>query len=216
MTKNIMERKSGTEEKIVQKALDMFNDKGIEYVGMRELATALNMRVGNLTYYFPTKDDLVDRLSMELAAANNNIIVPSERLTIKEFFNMLELVFRNHLKYRALLLSFVHLMERNPMIAKRYSKIQVKRSGTWAANIMALKKGKYLNARSQVEVDFLVATISLIARFWISEATISYKHLSEERQLQHYLTVVARIFLPYTTAAGGRELEEVMKKLADR
>jgi AcrR family transcriptional regulator len=203
-----MERRSGTEEKIVQTALEMFNNTGIEYVGMRELATALGMRIGNLTYYFPTKDELVNRLALDLAAANNQTIVPSEELTIKDFFKMLERVFRNHIKYRCLMLSFVHLMERNPIIAKRYNKVQARRNETWTVNVTALKNGKYLLTKSDTDVDFLVSAIALIARFWISEAAISYKALSEAQQLQHYLNLIARIFMPYATAKGKRELAE--------
>jgi hypothetical protein len=52
-----MKNKPDTEERIVQVALEMFNKTGVEYVGMRELAMALDMRIGNLTYYFPTKDE---------------------------------------------------------------------------------------------------------------------------------------------------------------
>ena len=52
-----------TKEKILSKALEMFNDRGIEYVGLRELAAILAMRVSNITYYFPTKDDLVNQLT---------------------------------------------------------------------------------------------------------------------------------------------------------
>jgi AcrR family transcriptional regulator len=211
-----MERRSGTEEKIVQTALEMFNDAGIEYVGMRVLAAAMGMRIGNLTYYFPTKDDLVNRLSIDLAAANNQTIVASDQLTIQDFFKMLEGVFRNHIKYRCLMLSFVHLMERNPIIAKRYGKVQAKRNETWTVNIMALKNHKYLITKSQAEIDFLVSTIALIARFWISEAAISYKSLSEEQQIQHYLNMVARIFLPYATAKGKRELDELQTDLHNR
>ena len=51
-----------TEEKILSKALELFNARGIEYVGLRELAGILEMRVSNITYYFPTKDELFNRL----------------------------------------------------------------------------------------------------------------------------------------------------------
>ena len=71
MTKYLWISKSPTEKKIVETALKMFNESGIEYVGMRELAAALDMRIGNLTYYFPTKDDLVNRISLDLAEENN-------------------------------------------------------------------------------------------------------------------------------------------------
>jgi AcrR family transcriptional regulator len=206
-----MKNKLDTEERIVQVALEMFNKVGIEYVGMRELAAALDMRIGNLTYYFPTKDDLVNRLSLDLAAENNKTIVPLDEVTMNGFFEMLRQVFHNHLKYRCLMLSFVHILERNPIISKRYGKVQSKRNETWANNVVALQKGKYISTDSQTEIDFLVSTIALIARFWISEATISYKGQSEQVQIAHYLNMIARIFMPYATSKGRKDLEELMK-----
>ncbi|HMG90059.1 MAG TPA: TetR/AcrR family transcriptional regulator [Chryseolinea sp.] len=207
-----MKKVSETEERIVTMALEMFNRSGVEYVGMRELAAALDMRVGNVTYYFPTKDDLVNRLSVDLAEENNRTIVAVDEVTMKGFFEMLRQVFHNHLKYRCLMLSFVHLLERNPIIAKRYAKIQSKRNETWSNNVLALKKGKYITTESQEEIDFLVSTIALIARFWISEATISYKDHNEQEQIAHYLNMIARIFLPYATSKGKKELEAMISE----
>ena len=205
-----MESRSPTEKKIVQTALEMFNKTGIEYVGMRELAAALGMRIGNLTYYFPTKDDLVNRLSLDLAEENNKTIVLIEPMTIKAFFEMLRQVFLNHIQYRCLMLSFVHIMERNALVAKRYSKIQSTRNQMWADNIQALQEGKYILVQKD-EVDFLVSTIALIARFWISEAAISFKNQTPEQQQEHYIKMIARIFFPFATAKGKRELEAVLK-----
>jgi AcrR family transcriptional regulator len=175
----------------------------------------MGMRIGNLTYYFPTKDDLVNRLALDLSAANNLTIKPSDRLTLKAFFEMLDGVFRNHIKYRCLMLSFVHLMERNPIIAKRYSKVQTKRNETWRLNIMALKNEKYIVTKDDADIHFLVSTIALIARFWISEAAISYKNLSEQQQLDHYLNMIGRIFIPYLTAKGKRELKHAHSTFAN-
>jgi AcrR family transcriptional regulator len=206
-----MKDKSETEERIVQVALEMFNKAGVEYVGMRELAAALDMRIGNLTYYFPTKDDLVNRLSIDLAEENNKTIIQVEEVTMKGFFEMLRGVFHNHVKYRCLMLSFVHLMERNPIISKRYARIQSKRNETWTNNVLALKKGKYITTDDQAEIDYLVSAIALIARFWISEAAVSFKGQSEQVQIDHYLSLIARMFLPYATAKGRKDLEELLK-----
>ena len=65
-----------TKEKLVSRALELFNENGIEYVGMRELAADLGMRVGNVTYYFPTKDDLVMELISGLRDLNSKTIGP--------------------------------------------------------------------------------------------------------------------------------------------
>lgn len=204
-----MKNKLPVEKTIVEKALEMFNGKGIEYVGMRELAASLDMRIGNLTYYFPTKDELVSRLSLELAEENNRTIVAIESMTIERFFEMLQQVFRNHHKYRCLMLSFVHIMQRNPIVAKRYNKTQSQRNETWSKNIEALRAAKYIKADQQ-EVDFLVSTIALIARFWLSEAAISVKNQTEEEQAQHYLKLIARVFLPYTTKKGSGYIENFL------
>jgi len=204
-----MKSKSPVEQRIIDTALKLFNETGIEYVGMRELAAALDMRIGNLTYYFPTKDDIVNRISLELAEENNKTIVVKTEMTMDAFMEMLQHVFYNHIKYRYLMLSFVHLIERNPLIAKRYSKTQSERNATWTRNIQALIDSKNLVA-DPAEVDFLTSTIALIARFWISEAVISFKGQHHDRQARHYLKMIARIFLPYATKKGKASLEAIL------
>ena len=43
-----MESRSPVEANTVATALKLFNESGVEYVGMRELATSLGLRIGNL------------------------------------------------------------------------------------------------------------------------------------------------------------------------
>lgn len=182
-----------TEEKIIAKALEMFNERGIEYVGMRELAAILEIRVSNITYYFPTKDDLVDRLSLDLNRLNSQIIVDDKNLTIETFLEMFQKIFRNHIKFRCLLLSFVHLMEQNKKISVRYKKTQNDRNATLRRNLNTLVKSDYLKVNDEKEIEFLVSAIALIVRFWISEATVSFRHLKSEEQVSHYVSIIGRL-----------------------
>src|SRR5688572_33064557 len=87
--------KLNTKQKILDKALELFNERGIEYVGLRELAALLDIRVGNITYYFPTKDDLVYDLSVELSKANSAAMVTTENLTLRHFMEMLHRMYQN-------------------------------------------------------------------------------------------------------------------------
>ena len=114
--------KTDTRYKIRDKALEMFNERGIEYVGLRELAAILDMRVSNITYYFPTKDDLVYEISMGLNQANSTVMVADDKMTVSLFIQMMYKVFQNHVQYRCLLLSFVHIMGQNKVIANQYKK----------------------------------------------------------------------------------------------
>jgi AcrR family transcriptional regulator len=199
-----------TKERIVAKALEMFNDRGIEYVGMRELAAELKMRVSNINYYFPTKDDLVNHLSLNLNKLNSQVVVDDKDLTIESFIRMFQLVFFNQLKFRCLLLSFVHLMEQNKKMSVRYKKTQNDRNATLRSNLKTLARSGYLILTDEKEIEFLVSTIALIVRFWISEAAVSFRNLKYEEQISHYLSMICRLLFPYLSSNGKKQVQKVL------
>lgn len=196
-----------TRKKILDKALEMFNERGIEYVGLRELAAILDIRVSNITYYFPTKDDLVYALSLELGKANAEVIVERENLTMSAFLKMLREVFQNHIAFRCLLLSVVHLMKQNKHLSEAYKHTQKVRNAAMYSNLQALERSGYLKPKDKAEMDFLVSGISLISRFWISEAAISFDQLTADEQIRHYLTLISKLLLPYSTKKAIKEMD---------
>jgi AcrR family transcriptional regulator len=204
--------KTDTRNKILDKALEMFNERGIEYVGLRELAAILDMRVSNITYYFPTKDDLVFALSAELAKENSAVIKNVEHISILQFLEMLKKVYYNHLKFKGLLLSIVHTMKQNSMIRDAYKKTQTKRKSTIKSNLQILTGAGYLKIEEE-NLDYLVSAISLISRFWISEAEVSLQHLNSDEQVRFYLILVTKLLLPYSTSKGKKEIEKFVERL---
>jgi AcrR family transcriptional regulator len=201
--------KTDTRRKIRDKALEMFNERGIEYVGLRELAGILDMRVSNITYYFPTKDDLVYEISMGLNQANSEVMVVNESMTVSMFVDMMYKVFQNHVQYRCLLLSFVHIMEQNKVIASQYKNTQSTRNKVLKSNIEALAASGFLALPGEKDIDFLVSCIALISRFWISEAAISFRNVSDEKQIQYYLAMIKQILAPYLTAKGKKDMSKL-------
>jgi AcrR family transcriptional regulator len=202
----------GTKEKITRKALDLFNQQGIEYVGMRELASSLGMQIGNINYYFRTKDDLVNQLAIDLSTLNDKTLITPKDLTMLAFLEMNERNFRNQYAYRCLFLSFVHIIRQNPIIAERYKKVEKARRGGFADSINMLQKQGYIEIEEQESAAFLASAIGLIARFWISEAAISYKHFPVEQQIRHYVGLIAGMLTPYATKQGCRHIEEFLNK----
>ena len=196
-----------TEERILTRALEMFNEKGIEYVGLRELAADLNIRVSNINYYFPTKDDLVNRLSIELNLSNSTFILEDPNCNITHFLSMLEKAFLNHQKYRCLLISFVHLIERNSLIASRYKKTSLERNSTLKFNLKAMVSNGYLKLKDEHDFHFLVAQIAIVVRFWISESIVSYSHLNSHQQVNHFISMIARLLLPYASVKGKKQIQ---------
>jgi AcrR family transcriptional regulator len=200
-------------EKILDKALETFNERGIEYVGLRELAAMLNMRVSNITYYFPTKDDLVFELSLQLSASNAAIIVAKENLSMKDFLEMLHKVFQNHVRFRCLLLSVVHLLKQNKHMTASYKKTQGVRNSTIQSNLQELVNGDYLTITDEGEMEFLVSTLSLISRFWISESEVSNRQWSTEKQMRYYLNLVTKLLFPYATSKAKKQMNEFLNSI---
>lgn len=197
-------------EKIVAKALEMFNERGIEYVGLRELAAALGMRVGNITYYFPTKDDLVNRLALDLSRLNEQIIL-KEHPSLYSFLERFQKVFENHVQYRCLLLSFVHLMQQNKVLSEAYKETEKKRYTWIVTNLSSLQERGYLNP--EVDRNFLVSVFTLTVRFWISEASVSFAYQSPPEQIRHYVTLLAKLLMPYATQKGRADIGRFLGRL---
>ena len=202
-----------TRGKILDKALEMFNERGIEYVGLRELAAILDIRVGNITYYFPTKDDLIFELSQELGKANSEVIIKDENLTMFTFLDMMKRVFYNHVRFRCLLLSFVHVMQQNKLVKTAYKKRQSERAETIRSNLETLVEKGYIKVE-EGDLDFLVSAISLISRFWISEAAVSLRNLETGDQVKHYLIMITKLLLPYTGVKGKNEMARFVEGLS--
>ncbi|WP_026629779.1 TetR/AcrR family transcriptional regulator [Dyadobacter alkalitolerans] len=204
---------NATQEKIINRALELFNQKGIEYVGMRELATDLGMRIGNLTYYFPTKDDLVYTLSQTYTESNTQI---HNQLPIKSLYDFLKknmLLFENSLKYQCLMLSMVHLMEQNTRIATNYQNVILDRTSGLERDVALLEETRYLRFSSANDKLLIVSSNSLQNRFWLSEAVLAQSRQHIASQMTHYLRMKAHLFRSYATTKGLSDINRFLEEL---
>lgn len=206
--------KNNTRETILVQALKMFNEQGVEYVGVREIAKELDLRAGNITYYFPTKDDLVTALVLELAELNGRILRAGEDLDMGGFLNMYAEIFSNQYRYRCLYISFVFLMEHNPGAEAIYLPNQEKRFRNIRKNLRNLMHNGYLEKElSEHTLEYLVSSISLMVRFWISESRVRFKGESKKQVFKFYLDLFATHFLPYATKEGKKEIRAFVAAL---
>lgn len=207
---------NATQEKISKRALDLFNLKGIEYVGMRELAADLGMRIGNLTYYFPTKDDLVFSISQAYTESNSKIHSEFPTKSLYDFLYKNKLLFENGLKYQCLLLSMVHLMEQNTRIAANYQgNVMQNRMSGLIHDIELLKENKYLKFSCEDDKLLIISSNSLQSRFWLSEAVLTESRQNLVNQMTHYLKMKAHLLRPYATKKGLEDIERFVGELND-
>lgn len=80
------EHKKNTRDKIIAFAINCFNQEGFGAVSIQELANRMEMSRGNLTYYFKTKDDLLEAIVNEMWAKLDEEL--NKRRTLPSFENL--------------------------------------------------------------------------------------------------------------------------------
>ncbi|MCB0793775.1 MAG: TetR/AcrR family transcriptional regulator [Flavobacteriales bacterium] len=182
-------------EKILRKALQLFNRYGVERIGTREVARALKMRPGHVTYYFPDKDSLVLALGLELRALNDGVQLDGTVTSVDELLGRFEQVMRNHIAYRGLVLSMARVLSALPQTRAEYRVIQEGRLTGIRACLHGLIAAGQLVPLTLVQQEFLVSCISLISRGWVVESLAGGYDLEE--RIPHYLGLIQGLLWPY-------------------
>jgi AcrR family transcriptional regulator len=205
-----IEVKISTRELIVKKAIELYNSHGVEYVGVRELAKELNMKGGNITYYFPTKDDLIKEITGLLSTENERILdsIPGDLAGIMK---SLRVLYENQYRFRGIFMSIPNLLRQNPKSHQQYVKRQEVRRATFKDIIAGLIEKGYLRKMDDLEKEALHRSIIMQNRFWISEATADMFIERGEAAIDYYVNRLAALFYVFATAKGKKELNFYLK-----
>ncbi len=201
-----------TRHRLVECFRQLANEHGLEAIGARELARSLALSPGNVSYHFPKKEDLVRAAMAELRADNAAALsaLPVGD-TMPAFVARLRVMMENQLRWRCLPRALVHVVEAFPEIGAEYRATERARRDALREALVALR------ARGELDASFddaaaarVVATCSLVARFWLSEQRLSFPEVPEIDLVAHYLSLVAQALLPHATAKGRRGLAPVL------
>src|SRR5690606_25508166 len=130
------------------------------------------MKGGNITYYFPTKNDLIRELTERLSESNGAIFSRQTEPGIYNFLDKHRLIYHSQYEYRALFVSLPLMLKQDDEFATRYAQRQLERKKTLYNELKALFMAGYFNTAKSVDMDTILHAITTINRFWISEATV--------------------------------------------
>lgn len=87
-----------TKERILKTAISLFNEKGFEAVSMRDIADALDISPGNLTYHYKKKLDILDEIIYQLRNEHEEMKYHAE-MSLAEFHQKLSQIALQQKKY---------------------------------------------------------------------------------------------------------------------
>jgi len=188
----------------MEEALLQFNERGLNRVGVREIARSLEISPGNMSYHFPKKEELVLQILLGFSADNQRLFAnyQANEQSIEAFLGLLHGIFKNQYKYRGLL---VDLVEINRLLSAAtdfdYASFQKRRITEFRIILSRLREVGNLELDDQ-RLEHLVSHISLFGRFWIAEAFLDSSSDEEDALIHRYISLLAAHLQLFATSQG--------------
>lgn len=202
-----------TKEKILASSLLLFNKTGVGEISMRDIADHCKMSVGNLTYHYKKKDDLIFALFMELVEEMNVIFIQQlelERTSVKNLYETTVVTYRCLLKYKFCMIDFVQLMKQIPRIQKAFQELMEVRKVQFEQLFKtAIETGVLKPEAFSGQYQMFSASLNVYGDFWISNAEILFKG-SQEEAIKQYSIVFLNMFYPYFTDSSKQDFHTLM------
>lgn len=170
---------SDTRERILAATLERWNERGFPAVSVAELAAAVGISTGNLSYHFPAKRDLVVALYDRAEKAHLDLVRAWDPETALEVLpGWIRALTAEMWRYRFLYRDAPHLFAEAPEIFERArATVIVEGRRQFRAGIEALVAAGQLRIEP-AGLDALVTTGWILVRHWID-------HLAEARGVGH-------------------------------
>lgn len=204
-----------TKEKILAKALALFNQHGSDKVSTRHVADALGISVGNLYYHYKDKQALIQQLYEQLVAELNQEFdsFGNADTGLHLLMGSMKFTFSTLYKYRFLMLDFVQVMRGIPEIKIHYQQLVKVRKEQFRFAVQLLIGQKMLDESIlDIPFDYLQMQSTIMGDFWISEAEILYEG-TEANKIKYFTEAMLYLFYPHLTPAGKKVFKEVLPTL---
>ena len=203
-----------TNEKIIDKALTLFNEKGVDQVSSLEISQSLNISYGNLTYHFKKKDDIVLALYAQMQQSLDTSINRLVQCIFEETFypKLVNEIFDVIWNYRFIYLNINSLMNQFEFICES-------EKSYYATRIKILNRAKkyliqegYLKPEINNNYESLIQNLNMILYAWITDAKLFYEG-DEDKKIDIYVSLFYNVALTHVTEKGLKRYQQIQQPL---
>lgn len=162
------EKRMKTRDRIIQAALELFNEGGEPNVTTNHIAAHLGISPGNLYYHFRNKEEIIHCIFDEYANDLSLRFQPQAEFdaTEENLLGYLDAVFMLMWRYRFFYANLPDILSRDPALQSKYLQAQEELH----SNIMALMNSFKVSGLLDLDDDELLSltnTLKLVASSWI-------------------------------------------------
>lgn len=201
-----------TKDRILFKALELFNKHGIKEVTLRQIANALDMSQGNLNYHFSTKAEIVSQLYFQLVERmDEEMNRLNQNRPVLSFLYESALISMDILyEYRFITRDLYTVLESDNALKTHYLELQEMRKQQYLFVFQQLKNEGLMRAEElEGEFERLHERMNILGDNWINAADFFQKE--GVSKVSHYHALLFELIYPYLTQKGKEQYLELVK-----
>lgn len=207
-----MARISKVKHQICEHAKRLFNEKGYGEVSLREIAVAAGTSIGNLTYHFPQKEDLLEAIQADLHTgfADTFFIVPDKKSLLGNLYQSFEEADANERMNPFYYRHLQELCQESKAIAQNNERFRKRLYQYYTGSFLELKaQGLIRDDIGQKQYESLAYTMVVMATVWIQSGSPYYDEALPRIGL---LDALCNSIYPYLTADGIKQWNALRSK----
>lgn len=198
---------NNTKQKILNKALELYNDHGVSNVSIRQLAQDVGISHSNLIYHYPTQEDIIlglHDLLLQKAIELNKDLLQNES-TLYSLYSTTLTGFAVVYDFRFFFKELQYVCNAFPKVKEALRNVEKVRSNMYRNMIEQLiTAGQFRSEELLNEYDDLIVRIKIYSDHWLASSSI-YDELPTEEIIEKYAYLLIQHFYPYFTSKGKEE-----------
>ncbi len=199
-----------TKQRIIDKAIEYYNKKGLTNVTSRNLAKSLNMSHGNLEYHFENKEVLLMAIYKKMKKDISRFYMERDASAdpFEHFYELLINLEKFHQKYSFFNLDVLEISRKYPMVNQLLKKTFHIREEQMAHFYDRFKELGYFEQEIQPGIYMrLQRTIRIVITFWNSQKEVlPYFASAQKDSMSVYIW---DLLIPHMTAKGNAVYENL-------
>jgi AcrR family transcriptional regulator len=187
-----------TKNKITQKAIDLFNERGTAAVSLNSLAETLDISTGNLQYHYRSKEEIL-RVILEVMFNEWNAVYQEmdiESFTMDTLRRTLRINFNLVWKYRFFYRELNALLRSDEILAKRYATIQEQRLAEQEMLTKQMARSSGVRPMSKLELHNMVLAGWVLSNSWLSYVESTGRTV-DETAMDDAVEILVQYYKPY-------------------
>lgn len=190
--------------RILNTALELFNEHGSDAVSIRDVSEKLGMSPGNLCYHYKNTDALIHALYFRLSDSSDARFINrnSSSSSMQAFLELMRDTYLLIDEYRFIFLDIVRIVRRSPEIHSHYMQLLDRRKLQMRAILSQLVVDGFAEETLLHDAYASITDVAIIlGDYWLSHAQLTGLNNHSDKVI-HYMKISSLPLLPFLTPSG--------------